>query len=155
MKRIYLLIAVCFIYSSCSMVTPAKPQEAERLTISFNEPELTIYQIASVMTGCPENILRGIAFAESSYNPYAIGDDGISIGLCQINETYHAERAALYGEYNPWCPLDSLIIAGRLYVDNLAALGDSRLAITAHKMGRTGAKRGEVTWYVDRVLNAT
>ena len=72
--------------------------------------------------------------------------------MCQINETFHAERARLYGEYNPWCPLDSLMIAGRLYMDNLKVLKSQRLAITAHKMGVTGAKRGEVTWYVERVL---
>jgi hypothetical protein len=46
------------------------------------------------------------------------------------------------------------VIAGRLYVDNLKVLKSERLAICAHKMGLTGAKRGEVTWYVDRVLNA-
>lgn len=39
-------------------------------------------------------------------------------------------------------------------MDNLKALKSERLAITAHKMGLTGARRGEVTWYVDRVLGA-
>ena len=145
MKRFLLLLTLSAILcSGCGIaLTPV---------LVFDEPELTIYQIASALTGCPESILRGIAFAESTYNPDAIGDDGVSIGLCQINETFHAERANKYGEYNPWCPLDSLLIAGRLYMDNLKVLKSQRLAITAHKMGFTGAKRGEVTWYVERVL---
>ena len=147
MKKVTLLFLACsaILCSGC-MVAPLIP------VVAFNEPELTIYQIAANMTGCPERILRGIAFAESSYNPDAIGDDGISVGLCQINEKYHAERAAKYGEYNPFDPLDSLVITGLLYMDNLRELKDQRLAVTAHKMGLTGARRGEVSWYVDRVL---
>ena len=146
MKRFLLLLTLSAILCSGCGIAALTP------VIVFDEPELTIYQIASALTGCPESILRGIAFAESTYNPDAIGDDGVSIGLCQINETFHEERARLYGEYNPWCPLDSLLIAGRLYMDNLKVLKSQRLAITAHKMGVTGAKRGEVTWYVERVL---
>lgn len=149
MKKVALLLALsALLCSGCGFLAiPA--------VVAFDDPELTIYQIAAAETGCPEAILRGIAFAESTYNPDAVGDDGVSIGLCQINETYHKERARLYGEYNPWCPLDSLVIAGRLYMDNLKALGSERLAITAHKMGRSGARAGEVTWYVDRVLKAS
>ena len=146
MKRFLLLLTLSAILCSGCGIAAMTP------VLVFDEPELTIYQIASALTGCPESILRGIAFAESTYNPDAIGDDGVSIGLCQINETFHAERANKYGEYNPWCPLDSLLIAGRLYMDNLKVLKSQRLAITAHKMGVTGAKRGEVTWYVERVL---
>lgn len=151
MKKVFLFSSVLVI-AFLSMSSRKAPAIIDQV---YFEPELTIYQIASAETGCPEAILRGIAFAESSYNPDAVGDDGVSIGLCQINETYHAERVSKYGEYNPWCPLDSLVIAGRLYMDNLASLGNARLAITAHKMGTSGARRGEVTWYVNRVLNAT
>lgn len=162
MKKRYLFILFVFAVFYTGFVSleiqniPREPEsvEQEPFTISFDEPELNIYQIAAEITGCPERILRGIAFAESSYNPDAVGDDGKSIGLCQINEDFHEERAQKYGEYNPYDPLDSLVIAGRLYVDNLKALGCERLAVTAHKMGPTGAKRGEVAWYVDRVLNA-
>lgn len=151
MKRIYPIVALsAFLAAGCGHL----PTTRDAPPVVFDAPEMTIYQIAALETGCPESILRGIAFAESSYNPDAIGDDGVSIGLCQINEMFHVERAARYGEYNPWCPLDSLRIADHLYVDNLAALGDVRLAITAHKMGREGARRGEVTRYVDRVLGA-
>lgn len=162
MKKRYLFILIVFAVFYTGFVSweigsiqqEPTPVEQEAFSVSFDEPEVNIYQIAAEITGCPERILRGIAFAESSYNPDAVGDDGKSIGLCQINEDFHDERAQKYGEYNPYDPLDSLVIAGRLYVDNLKVLKSERLAVTAHKMGLTGAKRGEVSWYVDRVLNA-
>lgn len=49
----------------------------------------------------PEYALDGIRLAESGGNPNAVGDDGISIGAYQINETFHELRARAYGEYNP------------------------------------------------------
>lgn len=151
MKRLATLATIAALFTA-SNISPA---------VIINEPEpvkidviLDIYQLASLATGCPVQILRGIAFAESSFNPDAVGDGGKSIGLCQINEDFHADRVKLIGrEYNPWCPLDNLIVAGANYTDNLEAFGDPRLAITAHKQGRTGAKAGEVTWYVERVLS--
>ena len=149
MKRLAVILTLSAILCSGCGIANLAP------ILVFDEPGLNIYQIASALTGCPERILRGIAFAESTYNPDAIGDDGVSIGLCQINETFHAERERLYWSYNPWCPLDSLLITGRLYADNLRVLKSERLAITAHKMGLNGARRGEVTWYVDRVLGVS
>lgn len=106
MKRLVILLTLSAILCSGCGIANLAP------ILVFDEPELTIYQIASALTGCPERILRGIAFAESTYNPDAIGDDGVSIGLCQINETFHAERERLYWAYNPWCPLDSLLPGG-------------------------------------------
>jgi len=143
-----LLLSVLVLLPSAREVPTAAPAVP-------GEDELTIYQIAAALTGCPEEVLRGIAFAESSYRPDAVGDDGISIGLCQINERYRAERVAKWGEYNPWCPLDSLILTGRIYEENLRILGDQDLAIAAHRQGAAGVKRDEPAgWYIARVRSA-
>jgi hypothetical protein len=123
--------------------------------VALGGDELTVYQIAAALTGCPEEVLRGIAFAESSFRSDAVGDDGVSIGLCQINERYRAERVAKWGEYNPWCPLDSLMLTGRIYQENLRILGSQDLAIAAHRQGAAGVKRdGPAGWYVARVKRA-
>lgn len=130
---------------------PCTHEEKARETV---EPvELTIYRIAAWITGCPEYILRGYAFTESTNDPFAIGDDGNSIGLCQLDERHHTERVALIGrEYNPRCPLDSLIVACALYMHNLAILGTERAAIAAHRQGVHGVQRDGIgDWYVDRV----
>ena len=96
--------------------------------------------------------MRGIAFAESSENDNAIGDDGESIGRFQLREIYHEARAARWGEYDPRDPGEAAIIAGRILMDNLAQLGDMDLAIAAYRQGVAGVRRdGATGWYVERV----
>lgn len=151
MKKVLPWLFISLILCSGCQSILSKP-----FTVEFTEPERDIYQIAAGLTGCPERILRGIAFAESTYNQDAIGDGGDSAGRFQINERYHAERAAKYGEYNPFCPLDTAILTGRLYMDNLKALGNEQDAIAAHRQGVSGVrKNGRTDWYVQRVLSAT
>jgi hypothetical protein len=71
----------------------------------------------------------------------------------QLNENYHAERAKKYGEYNPFNPLDSVVISGYIYMENLRRLGNSDLAIAAHRQGVDGVRKHQVAtkWYIDRV----
>ena len=76
----------------------------EGYVIDFDEPELTIYQIASMETGCPEWVLVGLRYAESSFgkninhpDPYDTGD----FGLHERSRHYRAERVEMCGEYNP------------------------------------------------------
>lgn len=147
---------VAFIMLACSLFLSGRQYSLpeQSFTVSFEEPELTIYKIASELTGCPESILRGIAFAESSFNPDAVGDDGCSVGMFQINERFRDERIEKYGEYNPYCPLDSAILTGRLYMENLERLGSPELAIAAHRQGVVGVrKNGASAWYVERVMS--
>lgn len=126
----------------------------EPVIIEFVEPELTICQIASYKTGCPEWILKGIRFAESSYGTNCAHPDPMDIGDYGLHETpeYHAERVAKYGEYSPYCPLQSAIIAGRIVMDNYQRMGDIDKAISAYSRGVTGTNRNGIDWqYVNRV----
>lgn len=118
-----------------------------------NEIEvLSIYEVAEIITGAPANILRAIAITESNENDDAVGDDGISRGRMQLNELYHDERVMKYGKYDPHNSLDSVIIAGFLFMDNLNRLGDVDKAIAAHRQGVSGVKEhGDTEWYVKRV----
>jgi hypothetical protein len=57
-----------------------------------------------------------------------------------------------YGDYDPCEPYSAAVIAGRIYVDNLARLGDPTLVIAAHRQGADGVERnGPTRWYVERV----
>lgn len=126
----------------------------ENKAVSFTEPELTIYQIASHKTGCPEWILKGIRFAESSYGTNCAHPDPLDIGDYGLHETpeYHAERATKYGEYNPYCPLQSAIIAGHIIMEHYEKMGDMEQAISAYRHGRVGTYRNGIDWqYVSRV----
>lgn len=145
-KHCFLLMIALFI-SSSSVSPPIKLIKIE------NEKEvLSVYEMAEIVTGAPADILRGIAITESNENDRAIGDDGISKGRMQINETFHNERAEKYGDYDPFNPLDAAIIAGYIFMENLSRLKDSDSAIAAHRQGIRGVrKNGPAAWYVKRV----
>lgn len=113
---------------------------------------LSVYEVAELITGAPANILKAIAITESNENDDAVGDDGISRGRMQLNELYHDERVMKYGEYDPHNSLDSVIIAGFLFMDNLNHFGDVDKAIAAYRQGVSGVKEhGDTEWYVKRV----
>ena len=114
---------------------------------------IDIYTIAEEITGCPSFILYGIASAESDFTANAIGDGGKSLGMFQINETFRDIRVAKYGEYNPFNPIDSAIIAGFIMAENLAVYPDYHQAICAYRQGIGGVKKnGAMTWYSEKVL---
>jgi len=112
----------------------------------------TAYTVASYASGCPEWVLQGIAFAESSERDDAIGDGGESIGRFQLREIYHETRAARWGEYDPRDPTEAGIIAGFIVMDALDRLGNMDDAIAAYRQGVSGVLRnGPTMWYVERV----
>jgi len=106
----------------------------------------------------PAAILRAHARAESDEADWAVGDDGISRGRLQINERYHAERAELYGEYDPANCFDALRVASGIWQDNarhfaLAWRGDPdtwavrrfELTVCAYRQGWAGRAGGRRT----------
>ena len=112
-----------------------------------------MYQESAMRTGCPEWILRGIAMTESGCNSFAVGDDGISLGMFQLNEKYHEERARKYGEYDAYNPEQAVLIAGYIMEHNLSVFTDYRDAIAAYRQGVSGVKKhGRTDWYVNRVI---
>jgi len=149
MKRLLVLLPLVFLLAS---VAPYRPSSAPSVLPARSRDGLTIYSLASIITGAPEEILRGIAIAESGEHDNAIGDGGESIGRFQLREIYHEARAAAWGEYDPRDSTEAAIIAGRILMDNFARLGDMDLAIAAYRQGVGGVMRdGATGWYVERV----
>lgn len=141
--------------SLLAVAIPLGANRTERYVIAIDLSPVTIYEIAERATGAPAWILRGIAFAESSERDDAIGDDGESIGRFQFRRAFQAERDAKYGALDPRDPIQSAILAGLVYMDNLRALGSVELAIAAHRQGVAGVRRdGASGWYVERVRGA-
>lgn len=145
--KYFFLLVIALLISSSSVFPPIRWIPVE------NETEvLSVYEMAEIVTGAPADILRGIAITESNENDRAIGDDGISKGRMQINETFHNERAKKYGDYDPFSPLDAAIIAGYIFMENFSRLKDSDSAIAAHRQGVRGVREnGPADWYVKRV----
>lgn len=128
---------------------------SEHSVYAVNLSPVSIYDLAEYATGAPAEILRGIAIAESSERDDAIGDSGESIGRFQFRRAFQAERDAKYGALDPRDPIQSAILAGLVYMDNLRALGSVELAIAAHRQGVAGVRRdGATDWYVARVMGA-
>jgi soluble lytic murein transglycosylase-like protein len=117
--------------------------------------ELDIFVEAERITGCPAEILRGIAGAESHFKVSAVGDNGQSHGMFQLHSRWYDSRVEKYGDFDPFDPANAAIIAGYIIQENLRQFdGNLRLAIAAYKQGVTGVNRnGAIDWYVDEVLS--
>jgi hypothetical protein len=124
---------------------------------SVVEQELTsdIFIEAERITGCPAEVLRGIAGAESDFTITAVGDKGLSHGMFQLHSRWHESRVEKYGKFDPFNPADAAIIAGYIIQENLRLFnGDLRRAIAAYRQGVAGVnKNGIIDWYVDEVLS--
>jgi hypothetical protein len=121
------------------------------------EQEVTpdIFIDAEKVTGCPAEILRGIAGTESHFTVTAVGDKGQSHGMFQLHSRWHDSRVEKYGEFDPFDPADAAIIAGYIIQENLSLFGgDLRKAIAAYRQGFTGVNQnGVIIQYVDAVLD--
>lgn len=116
---------------------------------------LALYLTACAGTIVDPGLLRAMAIVESGERDDAVGDDGVSVGRFQLNETFHAERARLYGEYDARDPDEAGRIAARILEDNYRRLGFWALAIASYRQGVTGVQRdGPSAWYIDRVMEA-
>ena len=136
------------------LVLSCERYHVEGYVINFDEPELTIYQIASMETGCPEWVLVGLRYAESSFGKNIDHPDKYDTGDYGLHEhpAYRAERVEICGDYNPYCPLDSAIVAGHIIMEHYEKMGDMDKAISAYRRGRVGTYRNGIDrLYVDRV----
>jgi hypothetical protein len=113
-----------------------------------------VFAEAEKITGCPAEILRGIAGTESHFTITAVGDNGQSHGMFQLHNRWHTYRVAKYGNFDPFDPAEAAIIAGFVIQENLRSFdGNLRLAIAAYKQGVTGVRRnGVIEEYVDEVI---
>lgn len=138
-------IPLLFFFLISSSAVPYSPPAIPR---ARSRERLTIYDGYRT----PASILKGLARTESSFEDDAIGDDGISEGRFQHNRRFHAERAAKWGEFDPFAPLDGARIASCIIQENLKAFGSMDLAIAAYRQGLKGTRRdGAAIWYVRRV----
>lgn len=127
-------------------VTPMRPKPC---TMERPRETPTVYDGYAT----PAWVLKGIALTESGGDDNAVGDDGVSIGRMQINETFHDERVRFYGEYDPKKTADAIRVASCIFQDNYRRLGSTVAAIDAHRKGVSGVNTHGISgWYVNRVI---
>jgi hypothetical protein len=152
-----LCIVLALIAAALVFPLPEKPFEHPMVPTPNYPDRLSIYEKAEIITGTSSSIIRGIAFAESSYKTKVKHRDPLDKGMFGLHEdeSYHRERAVKWGEYDAENPQGAALIAGYLYQENLRILKDADLAIAAHYQGPTGVKRnGPALWYIERVRTA-
>ncbi len=86
-------------------------------------------------------IIFAIIEKESGYNARAIGDNGKSAGLMQIQERYHYDRIERLGVTDLFDPFENVQVG----IDYLAALvkengGNLEMALIAYNAGQSGAE---------------
>ena len=142
----------------CALVFSATPfreaPDAIPIDAAPKRGMMTPYEWGEAVTGTSADTLKALAVVESGENDSAIGDDGVSLGRFQINETYREWNVSTFGDYDPSDPYSAAVLAGQLYQYNRARLGTHYRAIAAHRQGARGVKKnGPSHWYVERVIS--
>ena len=170
---ILLIVAIFFCYvgmcvfAGCKMITDdatediALPETPGILKTAYKQQSIielhpdgyNVFDLVEKLTCTDHRILAGYAATEGHWCLTAVGDDGISRGLMQINETYRKDREQLCGyKYDPFDLFDSVYLCGLIVQQNKAALPITAEWITAYCRGVDGVKKyGVIDWYVKRV----
>jgi hypothetical protein len=146
MTRLLALLPLLLLLGSAAYRGPLAPAAYSR------DPILQGPEAAALKTGAPEATIRGFRFAESSGRPDPVHALPTVQGAYGLDQRWHAEREAKYGSFDELEPYGAAYVTARLYLDNLARLGNEDQAIAAHFQGVRGVRRdGVCAEYVERV----
>jgi hypothetical protein len=125
----------------------------QQSNITLHPDGYNVFDLVEKLTGTDRRILAGYAATEGHWSLQAVGDDGISLGLMQLNEYYRKDHEKLCGyHYDPFDLFDSVYLCGLIVQQNKRAFTDTGEWVTAYCRGITGVKKhGVIDWYVKRV----
>lgn len=142
------------------VTTKCVTEPTEEVTIA-TEPPVTLYDVpldedlqlhiiaTAEAKGIDPAIIMAMAFKESTYNPYAVGDNGNSLGLLQVQPRWHSERMAKLNCPNLLDPYQNVVVAVDYLCELLNKYGSLDKALTAYNRGHYN---GTVTEYARIVL---
>lgn len=125
------------------------------------EPEETYYDVpltkelqAHIFAECEKHgidpaIVIAMCYRESSYDAAAIGDNGRSFGLMQIQKRYHEERMKRLGVTDLLDPMQNVTVGIDFLAELLEKYGDVEKALTAYNRGHYA---GTITQYAKAVM---
>lgn len=126
-----------------ALLSPALPLGANRaapVSFAIDLSPTTAYTVASHASGCPEWVLQGIHYAESSFGENLNHPDPNDVGEYGINQRFQAERDRKFGRLDPRDPVQASILAGLIIMENYAKLGNMGLAISTYQQGLGGLR---------------
>lgn len=103
----------------------------------------------AVRSGVDPNIVKAIIMEESGGNPNAVGDNGESIGLMQIQPKHHKKRMEELGIVSLFDPQENVILGCSILSDLYDKYGNYEDALSVYNSGNT--KDGKA--YAERILN--
>ena len=103
----------------------------------------------AVRSGVDPNIVKAIIKEESGGNPSAIGDNGESIGLMQIQPKHHQKRMEELGIVSLFDPQENVILGCAILSDLYDKYGNYEDALSVYNSGNTVDGRD----YAERILN--
>lgn len=126
---------------------------AEPVVYTFNVPlddDLQKHIIkVSEENGIDPAIVIAMAKRESDYKANAVGDNGASVGLLQIQSKWHWGRMVELGCTNLFDPYQNVTVGVDYLADLLERYGDIYKALTAYNRGRYD---GTVTEYAEEIM---
>lgn len=100
-------------------------------------------------SGVDPNIVKAIIVEESGGNPNAVGDNGESIGLMQIQPKHHKKRMEELGIVSLFDPQENVILGCAILSDLYDKYGNYEDALSVYNSGNTIDGRE----YAERILN--
>ena len=103
----------------------------------------------AVRSGVDPNIVKAIIKEESGGNPSAIGDNGESIGLMQIQPKHHKKRMEELGIVSLFDPQENVILGCSILSDLYDKYGNYEDALSVYNSGNTEDGKA----YAEKILN--
>ena len=98
--------------------------------------------------GVDPNIVKAIIKEESNGNPNAVGDNGESIGLMQIQPRWHRAKIEELGIVNLYDPQENVILGCSILSDLYDKYGNYEDALSVYNSGNTEDGKA----YAERIL---
>lgn len=142
--------------------TETEPTDTEATEPTETLPPITLYDVplseelqthiieTATVYGIDPAIIFAIAYKESKYDPYAVGDSGGSLGLLQVQPYWHSERMERLGCPNLLDPFQNVTVAVDYLVEMLTWYGTIDKALVAYNRG---SYEGTITEYAYSVMS--
>lgn len=128
-------------------------EETEPAVVTYDVPlseELQLHIIkVSEENGIEPSVIIAMAFRESGYNANAVGDNGNSVGLLQIQSKWHWKRMEDLGCTDLTDPYQNVTVGVDYLAELLDRYGDIEKALTAYNRGRYS---GTITEYATEIM---
>lgn len=143
--RVILIFVLLAVIVVCTVIVSASPAEVKEPTI-YDVPlsddlQLFIADLCEEHHMEPEIVL-GVIEHESDFNASAVGDNGNSLGLMQIQPRWHKERMERLGCDDLLDPYQNVTVGVDILAELLDAYQDTERALIVYNAGAAGAYNG-------------